>query len=157
MLLWIFVFLATFLFMEFVAWFLHKYVMHGFLWVLHRDHHQVDHLKNYQLNDAFAVFFAVPSFFSILFDSLWQIPLLGAFGYGVMAYGFIYFTIHEVVIHRRWKFFHVRNNWYVEALNVAHKVHHAKLEREEGENFGMLIVPFIYYRQAIARTKHNAK
>ena len=25
----------TFLFMEFVAWFAHKYVMHGFLWNLH--------------------------------------------------------------------------------------------------------------------------
>ena len=27
--------IATFLFMEFVAWFTHKYVMHGFLWEIH--------------------------------------------------------------------------------------------------------------------------
>ncbi len=32
----ILVFITTALFMEFVAWALHKYVMHGFLWVLHK-------------------------------------------------------------------------------------------------------------------------
>ncbi|HBT09596.1 MAG TPA: beta-carotene hydroxylase, partial [Leeuwenhoekiella sp.] len=42
-LLWIVVFLLTFTIMEFMAWFTHKYVMHGFLWVLHRDHHHKDH------------------------------------------------------------------------------------------------------------------
>ena len=26
--------------MEFVAWFSHKYIMHGFLWSWHEDHHQ---------------------------------------------------------------------------------------------------------------------
>ena len=33
------VLLLTAAFMEFVAWFTHKYVMHGFLWFLHKDHH----------------------------------------------------------------------------------------------------------------------
>jgi beta-carotene 3-hydroxylase len=32
----------TFLAMEFMAWFTHKFVMHGFLWYLHKDHHQVE-------------------------------------------------------------------------------------------------------------------
>lgn len=31
--------LGSFFFIEFVAWFTHKYVMHGFLWTLHKDHH----------------------------------------------------------------------------------------------------------------------
>ena len=31
--------LTAFLFMEFAAWATHKYVMHGFLWYLHEDHH----------------------------------------------------------------------------------------------------------------------
>ena len=30
------VFFTTFCFMEFMAWFSHKYIMHGFLWSLHR-------------------------------------------------------------------------------------------------------------------------
>ena len=41
-LLWIFIVLLTFVFMEFVAWFSHKYIMHGFLWSLHKDHHIKD-------------------------------------------------------------------------------------------------------------------
>lgn len=32
--------LAAFLSMEAVAWFTHSYVMHGPLWVLHKDHHK---------------------------------------------------------------------------------------------------------------------
>ena len=40
--------IITFLFMEFVAWFAHKYIMHGFLWFLHKDHHQVDKNKKFQ-------------------------------------------------------------------------------------------------------------
>jgi beta-carotene 3-hydroxylase len=34
------VLLGTFLLMEGITWLTHKYVMHGFLWSLHRDHHQ---------------------------------------------------------------------------------------------------------------------
>jgi len=34
------VFLGMAVYMEYVAWFTHKYVMHGFLWVLHEDHHR---------------------------------------------------------------------------------------------------------------------
>jgi beta-carotene 3-hydroxylase len=32
--------LISFLLMEVVTWCTHKFVMHGFLWVLHEDHHQ---------------------------------------------------------------------------------------------------------------------
>lgn len=149
---WFLVFLITFLVMEFNAWFLHRYVMHGFLWVLHKDHHQPTG-KAYQLNDSFALFFAVPSFLFILFDSIYGMPLLGAVGFGVMAYGAVYFLVHEVIIHRRWSFFHVRKNWYVEALNVAHKIHHSKIEKEEGENFGMLWVPIKYFKEARIRRR----
>ena len=42
-LFWILILILTFLFMEFVAWFSHKYIMHGFLWSWHKDHHKKDH------------------------------------------------------------------------------------------------------------------
>ena len=58
-LLWIAVFLATFGIMEFMAWFTHKYIMHGFLWHLHRDHHHKDHDSWFERNDAFFIFYAV--------------------------------------------------------------------------------------------------
>ncbi|HRN37798.1 MAG TPA: beta-carotene hydroxylase, partial [Flavobacteriales bacterium] len=52
---------AVFVAMEFVAWAMHRYVMHGFLWVLHRDHHKRDHHHVLERNDAFFLVFAVPS------------------------------------------------------------------------------------------------
>ena len=39
--------------MEGVAWFTHKYVMHGFLWVLHKDHHDRSNHSPFEKNDFF--------------------------------------------------------------------------------------------------------
>jgi len=50
MLLQITVFILTFLIMEFMAWFTHKYIMHGFLWVLHADHHKKDNDSWFERN-----------------------------------------------------------------------------------------------------------
>ena len=43
--IWIFTVIATFCFMEFIAWFSHKYIMHGFMWFLHKDCSGIDFLK----------------------------------------------------------------------------------------------------------------
>ena len=52
--------LLTFAIMEGVTWLTHKYVMHGFLWYLHEDHHQpTGHF--FEKNDAFFLIFAIPS------------------------------------------------------------------------------------------------
>jgi len=142
---WLIVFLLAFCGMEWAAWFCHKYVMHGFLWWLHRDHHTPNNKSRFQKNDFFALFFAIPSFVSILCDHLYGVPLLGAFGYGVMAYGAAYFFVHEVIIHRRLKFIKIKNNWYVRAVNSAHKVHHSVRSKEGCVCFGMLIVPRKYF------------
>ena len=61
MLISILITIATFLLMEFISWATHKYIMHGFLWVLHKDHHQVDKNKVLQKNDLFFLIFAIPS------------------------------------------------------------------------------------------------
>jgi beta-carotene 3-hydroxylase len=144
----LFTFILTFVAMEFAAWFLHRYVMHGFLWSLHQDHHTPDKERWWQKNDAFAVFFAVPSFLSILFGSYWVNPLWATFGYGIMAYGVAYFFVHEVVIHRRLRFLDL-NHWYFQALIKAHRDHHKVRFKEGCSNFGMLIVPFKYFRQSL--------
>jgi beta-carotene 3-hydroxylase len=34
------------------------------------------------------------------------------------------------------------------AIRKAHKVHHKHLGKEDGECFGMLVVPFKYYKEA---------
>ena len=53
--------LITFLIMECVTWLTHKFVMHGFLWYLHEDHHQPKYKSVFEKNDLFFVIFAVPS------------------------------------------------------------------------------------------------
>ena len=44
--------LLTFFTMEGITWLTHKYVMHGFLWYLHEDHHQPTP-GFFEKNDAF--------------------------------------------------------------------------------------------------------
>lgn len=150
---WLLLFTATFVIMEFNAWWLHKYVMHGVGWWLHEDHHVIEEDKPYQRNDVFALFFAVPSFVLILVDHLAGRPLLGAIGFGIMAYGAAYFFIHEVVIHKRLPALRRRlsfNHWYFRAVIKAHYHHHQVLTKEGARNFGMLVVPLHYFREARA-------
>ena len=58
--------LVSFLAMEVVAWFTHKYIMHGFLWGLHKDHHQPNHDNVFEKNDFFFLIFAVPGIVCIV-------------------------------------------------------------------------------------------
>lgn len=138
------VFLA-FAAMEFVAWASHKYVMHGFLWSLHRDHH-VKEPGFLEKNDAFFIIFALPSMLSIMFGSYFGIIWLVMIGVGILLYGMAYFLVHEVFIHQRFKWFRNSNNAYLRAVRRAHKMHHKHLTKEQGENFGMLLFPFKYWR-----------
>jgi len=140
-------FLGTFFFMEFMAWFSHKYIMHGFLWYLHADHHKKDHDSWFERNDAFFLFYAVVS---IVFFILWKYDILGiglAIGLGIFAYGLAYFLVHDIFIHQRFKLFRTTNNRYAKAVRRAHKMHHKHIGKEHGECFGMLLVPFKYFKQ----------
>ena len=51
--IWVFTLIVTFMVTEFTAWFNHKYIMHGPLWVLHKDHHKKDHKSWFERNDLF--------------------------------------------------------------------------------------------------------
>lgn len=145
---WLAIFIFTFVCMELAAFLLHKYVMHGFLWSLHQDHHVRNKERKWQKNDFFALVFAIPSFCFILIDSLKGIPLIGAVGFGIMAYGGAYFLVHEVIIHRRFFLLPRIDHWYLEALNSAHKVHHANQEKENSYSLAMLIVPRKYFENS---------
>lgn len=141
--------LSTSLVMEFVAWATHKYVMHGFLWYLHADHHRKDHYGFLERNDAFFLIFAVPSMLLFIVGSLKGLdtPYLWI-GLGILVYGILYFVVHEVFIHQRIKWLRNTNNAYFLAIRRAHKVHHKHLGKEDGECFGMLVVPFKYFLEA---------
>ena len=139
--------LLAFVSMEGVTWLTHKFVMHGFFWNLHEDHHQPGYPHVFERNDAFFIIFASPSITLFYFGTLGEINYLFFIGLGIMLYGMAYFIIHDVLIHRRFNWFKNTNNNYLKALRKAHKVHHKHLGKEEGECFGMLFVPLKYFRE----------
>lgn len=137
--------LGTFAIMEFMAWFIHKYIMHGVLWVLHKDHHHKDHDSWFERNDTFFLFFAGLSMFFLMFakDYFW---LATPIGLGILAYGIAYFVVHDIFIHQRFKWLRNIDNAYARGVRRAHKIHHKHLGKEKGENFGMLVVPKKYFK-----------
>jgi len=143
---WILIFLSTFFIMEFNAWFTHKYIMHGFLWSLHKDHHHKDHDSWFERNDAFFIFYAIVSitcFYLWSYESIWYtLPI----GLGILVYGMAYFIVHDIFIHQRFKWLRNIDNKYARGLRRAHKIHHKHLGKDKGENFGMLIVPLKYFK-----------
>jgi beta-carotene 3-hydroxylase len=150
----ILILVATFSFMEGFAWFLHKYVMHGFLWNLHEDHH-IPHSKKFEKNDFFSTVFGIPSWLFIYFGIKHGMDWKLYVGVGIALYGLCYFFIHEVLIHQRLTFLKHTENIYFLALRKAHKVHHKKLNKEDGECFGMLVVPRKYFSEATMYLKRK--
>jgi len=145
--IYIVVFIATFCFMEFMAWFSHKFIMHGFLWHIHADHHRKHNDSWFERNDLFFIFYAVVC---IGFCLLWRFDILDlglAIGLGILAYGWTYFIVHDIFIHQRFKIFSRIDNRYARAIRRAHKIHHKHLGKEHGECFGMLFVPFKYFKK----------
>lgn len=139
--------LSVFAFMEFIAWSLHKYVMHGFLWALHKDHHNKTP-GFFERNDLFFLFFAIPSWLFMMFGIMHGCDWKMWVGIGITLYGIAYFTVHEVIIHQRFKFLKNVKNIYFVGLRKAHKAHHKKLGKEDGLCFGMLLVPRKYFVEA---------
>jgi beta-carotene 3-hydroxylase len=147
--------LFFFCFMEFMAWFSHKYLMHGWMWKFHADHH-VTQPGFFERNDVFFLIYAIPSWLGIMLGMMYDYYFFVWMGYGIAAYGLAYFLMHEVYIHRRFKWLRDIDHPYFIAIRKAHKVHHKHLGKEGGECFGMLIVPKKYYIEA-QKTYHRKK
>lgn len=151
-----FVLIITFFIMEFMAWATHKFVMHGTMWYFHEDHH-VEESGFFERNDVFFLIYAIPSWLCIMLGMMNNNYVSVWIGYGIAAYGFAYFLVHDVYIHRRFKWLRDIDTPYFMAIRKAHKVHHKYRGKEDGECFGMLIVPRKYYIEAkkAFAAKHN--
>jgi len=139
--------IITYLTMEAVTWLTHKFVMHGLLWYFHEDHHQPRYQNVFEKNDVFFIIFAVPSILLFYTGIDNGINYKFFIGLGITLYGISYFLVHDVLIHQRFKWFKNTNNKYLKGLRKAHKVHHKHLGKEDGECFGMLLVPFKYFKR----------
>jgi beta-carotene 3-hydroxylase len=148
--------LLTFILMEGITWLTHRYVMHGFLWYLHEDHHQKG-TGFFEKNDAFFLIFAIPSWLCIMLGLQNQLYWVAAIGSGIAMYGLAYFIVHEVIIHQRFKWFTRSNNSYIRTIRWAHKMHHKHLGKQESESFGMLIVAKKYWDKVRDDNRRNNK
>ena len=134
--------IATVAAMELVAWSSHKYVMHGFGWAWHRDHHE-PHDRTLEKNDLYAL---VGAGMSISMFALGSPLVMGRsawepgtwIGLGVLVYGVIYSLIHDGLVHQRY-FRWVPRHGYARRLVQAHKLHHATMGKEGGVSFGFVI------------------
>ncbi len=137
----IFVFLATVIAMEGVAYVAHRWIMHGPGWFLHESHHR-PRTGNWELNDLYAVIFAVPSI-ALLYGGVnlgwgsWTIWM----GAGIAAYGAIYFGFHDVIVHKRLNHRYVPRSNYMKRIVQAHRLHHAVETKEGTVSFGFLWAP----------------
>ena len=145
--------LLTYTLMEGITWCKHKFVMHGWMWYFHEDHHQ-PRGGFFEKNDAFFLIFAVPSCLMIVFGSMAAFDWRFFVGIGILLYGVSYFLIHDVLIHQRFDWFSRTDNLYFRAIRKAHKIHHKHLNKEDGECFGMLYVPRKYFVEAAAYRKN---
>ena len=134
--------LSTVFVMEWVAWSSHKYIMHGWGWGWHRDHHE-PHDNALEKNDLYGIVGAVMSISMFAIGS----PLVlrtnpwepGTWvGLGIMFYGIIYTLIHDGLVHQRY-FKYVPKRGYAKRLVQAHKLHHATIGKEGGVSFGFII------------------
>ena len=137
--------LAAFIAMEAVAWLTHKYIMHGLFWFLHKDHHHKESEGFLEKNDFFFLIFAIPGIICLALGSFYGNNIALYIGIGITLYGACYFFVHDIFIHQRFKIFRNANNWYFKAIRRAHKMHHKHINKEDGECFGMLWVPFKYF------------
>jgi beta-carotene 3-hydroxylase len=125
--------------MEAVATLVHKYVMHGFGWGWHRSHH-APRTGWFEKNDLYALVFAGISIGWFVAGGgpgsiLWWI------GIGTAVYGLVYALLHDGLVHRRLPIGRAPRSAYLKRLVQAHRLHHARHEREGAVSFGFLYAP----------------
>lgn len=134
-------FVATVAVMEGVAYCAHRWVMHGPGWFLHASHH-APREGHWELNDLYAVIFAIPSFVLLLGGvQLGWWPGCTWIGAGIAAYGAIYFGFHDVIVHRRISHRYVPRSSYMKRIVQAHRIHHAVTTKHGTVSFGFLWAP----------------
>ena len=139
-----FITIGTFLFWEFIAWFSHKYIMHGFMWTWHKSHHTV-HNHATEKNDLFAVVFSIPSIVLFFYFSYVQYnPYMLSVALGIFLYGLFYLIFHDIIVHQRIKWRLWKRGKYLQRIINAHYIHHSRHTKEGCEAFGFLIAPKKY-------------
>lgn len=146
--------LSAYAAMEGVAWLAHKYLMHGPLWFLHKDHHQKESKGFLEKNDWFFVLFATPGILLLFLGLNAGFDFKFFLGLGITFYGFTYFLGHDVFVHRRLPFLRNTQSKYWKLVLLTHRRHHIYKEKHGAEFFGLLWVTQGMYDRSVARRKN---
>jgi beta-carotene 3-hydroxylase len=147
--------LATVAGMEVFAAVAHRYIMHGWGWGWHKSHHEPRE-GMFELNDMYAVVFAIPSFLLIYFGAMWDHWMVWV-GAGMTIYGFLYWFVHDGLVHNRWPFRIVPKNAYLRRLVQAHRMHHAVHGKEGCVSFGFIYAPPVRALKEELQRLHGSK
>jgi len=126
--------IVSFVGMEFFSYLVHRFVYHKLMWILHKSHH-TRREGMFELNDLFPLTFATVTIF-LMVKGIAEgsgSDLLAA-SIGIALYGMVYFTIHDLYVHRRAKFVSLKIPWLIK-VKKAHALHH----RYGGEPYGLLM------------------
>ncbi|WP_194775528.1 sterol desaturase family protein [Pararhodonellum marinum] len=137
-------FIVGFAIMELSGWIIHKFLMHGPLWRIHKTHHQKT-VGVFELNDLFSFLFGSVAV-ALIFLGLESLDARFWIGLGISFYGVCYFILHDVLIHRRVKWLDKPKNKFLKGIFRAHQAHHATNKKEGAVSFGLFLVPKKYFK-----------
>ena len=135
--------LAAFAVMEVASYVLHRWLLHGLLWRMHRSHHDPahGHGDGFEWNDLFSLAFALASM--ALFWVGHEAPLESTafpIGVGIAVYGVLYFVLHDLYAHGRLGRMKTRNP-AAQSVKRAHGRHHQSLSKVGQEPYGLFLFP----------------
>ena len=149
-------FLLTVLLMEGFAYVMHRWVMHGPGWFLHESHHRARD-GWFELNDLYAVIFAIPSISLFWWGiGLGHGALYAWIGGGIAAYGATYFGFHDVIVHKRVGTRYIPKSTYMKRIIQAHRLHHVVETKHGTVSFGFIWAPRPEVLKAELQRRGNA-
>jgi beta-carotene 3-hydroxylase len=131
--------------MESFGWFIHKYLMHGPLWSIHKTHHQPSK-GMFEANDLFSFSFGSIALI-LIFSGLGELDYRFWLGIGISVYGGCYFVLHDMLIHRRVKAFGRPKNRILKGIFKAHQAHHISNKKEGAVSFGLFLIQKKYFNK----------
>lgn len=131
--------------MEFSGWFIHKYIMHGPLWMIHKTHHQPSK-SFFELNDLFSLLFGGIAIVLIILGSE-DLDFRFWMGVGISIYGILYFILHDVMVHRRLKWLDRPRKGFLKVIFKAHQAHHKTNQKDDAVSFGLFVVPREFFKE----------
>jgi beta-carotene 3-hydroxylase len=134
-----------FVLMELSGWAIHKYLMHGPLWMIHKTHHEQSK-SFFELNDLFSLAFGSIAILLIIVG-VGELDYRFWIGIGISLYGMLYFFLHDVLIHRRLKWLDRPRNSFLKGIFKAHQAHHHSNKKDEAVSFGLFLVPNKYFKK----------